>query len=95
MGADEARGYAAILADLLDQGGSIAQIDLHTVERKPPFEQVKGLPLSYLQSLAEVIEAIEPRVSGRIRCIGGAATYLLEEAPVQLITTKIPVRDRA
>jgi wyosine [tRNA(Phe)-imidazoG37] synthetase (radical SAM superfamily) len=84
MGAQEARGYAAILASILDQGGAIERIDLHTVARQPPFEQVKGMPLEYISSLAELVVASEPRLIGKIRCTAGKGAYELDAAPLKV-----------
>jgi len=78
MGREEARGYAAILASVLDQGGSIERIDLHTVERKPPFNHVKGLPQSYLRSLAEFLINSDQRLAGKLFCTAGQSAYLIE-----------------
>jgi wyosine [tRNA(Phe)-imidazoG37] synthetase (radical SAM superfamily) len=84
MGADEADSYIALLSKTLDEGGEIAKIDLHSVARRPPFEHVKGLPLSYLQSLAARIERAEPRLAGLVYSSSGSDAYLLPGAAAEL-----------
>jgi wyosine [tRNA(Phe)-imidazoG37] synthetase (radical SAM superfamily) len=84
MGADELDSYIAILKGLLDEGGQIAKIDLHSVARRPPFDHVKGLPLSFLQSLAERIEDVEPRLAGLVYSSPGSDAYLLSGAAAHL-----------
>jgi hypothetical protein len=84
MGADELDSYIAILKGLLDEGGQIAKIDLHSVARRPPFDHVKGLPLSFLQSLAARIEDVEPRLAGLVYSSPGSDAYLLSGAAAHL-----------
>ena len=84
MGTDEAHAYARLLGDVLDQGGEIEAVDLHTVARQPPFDGVKALPLSYLEALAVVMQREEPRLAQRLRCTAGHPRYLLANAPVDL-----------
>ena len=84
MGEKEARAYARLLGDVLDQGGAIEAVDLHTVARQPPFDEVKALPLSYLEALADLMQGVEPRLAQRLRCTAGHPRYLLANAPVDL-----------
>ena len=84
MGAEELRGYVGLLRGVLDGGGAIERIDLHSVARRPPFENVRGLPESYLQALAARMIAEEPRLTGRIRVTAGRDEFLLAGAPSAL-----------
>lgn len=67
--------YADHLSQLLDGEADLRSIHLHTVARKPPFESVKGLPLSFLQAIARRVQEREPRLAGRIQCFAGEPRY--------------------
>ena len=82
--AAEARRYAGLLSDLLDAGGAIAEVHLHSVARPPPFAGVHALPLSYLASIAALVVAQEPRLAGKVRCVAGSDRFELPEAPTEL-----------
>jgi wyosine [tRNA(Phe)-imidazoG37] synthetase (radical SAM superfamily) len=82
--AAEAGAYAGLLSDLLDAGGSIVEVHLHTVARPPPFADVHGLPLRYLEAIAALVVGREPRLAGKLRCVAGSDRFVLPGAPAGL-----------
>ena len=73
--AEEIDRYSSHLGELLDGGAQLREVHLHTVARPPPFESVKGLPLSFLEAIKRRVETCEPRLSGRIKCFAGEPRF--------------------
>jgi len=56
-GPDEINAYIARLAQIVDSGGTIKLVQLHTVARRPAESHVSALPNAELDALADIIGA--------------------------------------
>jgi wyosine [tRNA(Phe)-imidazoG37] synthetase (radical SAM superfamily) len=73
----EIAAYADCLSRILDKGGPIAAVHLHTVARQPPFTNVHGLSLAQLDGFAEQVVGREPRLAGCVKVFAGDPAYQL------------------
>jgi hypothetical protein len=53
----EVAAYCGRLRDILDAGGAISLVQLHSVARKPDDDCVTALPDEHLDTLADIIRA--------------------------------------